>query len=68
MNNPEEVGLTMIDNIIMRLSDWSDERADYIKQAFNKIIDNAISGVSKALHVSYKNMSVSGWIRKNRAK
>ena len=33
-----------------------------------EIIDNVVSNLTKALHVSYKNLSISGWVRKNKCK
>ncbi|CAI2374603.1 unnamed protein product [Moneuplotes crassus] len=65
---PGEVRFTMLDNVIMRVSDWSDLRVDYIKRAFSKIIENVVSNLGKSLHISYKKLSVSNWLRKNKAK
>ncbi|CAI2372863.1 unnamed protein product [Moneuplotes crassus] len=66
--NPDEIRFSTLEQTSEHTADYSNERIDFIKKAFRDIISNVASLQTKTLQSCHKNMHVSEWIKKCKAK
>ncbi|CAI2376510.1 unnamed protein product [Moneuplotes crassus] len=59
--NPEKVRYSEIEQTIENICDWSDNRIDYIKSLFNKILENMIGIGSKCYYAGHKAFPIKNW-------
>ncbi|CAI2374835.1 unnamed protein product [Moneuplotes crassus] len=64
MNNPEEVRYSALEQSYQQISDFSDQRNEFIKTSFKNILDSLMNPENKAWRVSFKNCTPTQLKRK----
>mmetsp|Transcript_2894 Transcript_2894/g.2395 ORF Transcript_2894/g.2395 Transcript_2894/m.2395 type:complete len:219 (+) Transcript_2894:28-684(+) len=68
ISDPEKIRLSMLEQSLEEISEWSDSRIGIIKELFKKIIDNICPEATKIWHSFIKNTTVETFKKKNSTK
>mmetsp|Transcript_17109 Transcript_17109/g.15073 ORF Transcript_17109/g.15073 Transcript_17109/m.15073 type:complete len:298 (+) Transcript_17109:9-902(+) len=66
--DPDEVRYSTLEQANEHITDFSDDRVDYLKTAFKSIIENVVNLETKCYQTCHKNLHVSEWLKRNKCK
>ncbi|CAI2376195.1 unnamed protein product [Moneuplotes crassus] len=68
LEDPKEVRYSELEQATEHVWDWSDDRVDYVKTLFNKILENMIGLGSKCYFACHNVIPIKNWYGKSKVK